>query len=37
MIWVHLCISIIKKDILILVKGSIQGLDDITLTAEAKY
>ena len=25
------------KDILILVEGPIQGLDDTTLTAEAKY
>ena len=25
------------KDILILVKGPTQGVDDITLTAEAKY
>ena len=25
------------EDILILVEGSIQGLDDATLTAEAKY
>ena len=26
-----------KKDILILSKGSTQGLDDTTLTAEAQY
>ena len=28
---------IIKKDVLVLVKGSSQGLDDNTITAEAKH
>ena len=38
LILAHLCILIIKgKDILILVEGPTQGLDDTTLTAEAKY
>ena len=30
-------ILIIKKDILVLGEGSIQGLDDTTITAETKY
>ena len=33
----HLCILIIRKDILIFVEGPTQGLDDTTLTAEAIY
>ena len=38
LIWVHLCILIIKiKNILILGEGPAQILDDTTLTAEAKY
>ena len=38
LILAHLCILIIKgKDILVLVEGPTQGLDDTTLTAEAKY
>ena len=37
-IWVHLSmLTIVKKDILILVKGPSQGLDDTTLTAEKEY
>ena len=36
-IWVHLCILIIKKDILILRKGSTQRLDNTTMTAEEEY
>ena len=35
-IWAYLCMLIIKKDILIPGNGSIQGLDDTTLTAEPK-
>ena len=35
-IWAYLCMLIIKKDILIPGNGSIQGLDDTTLAAEAK-
>ena len=37
LIWAHLCMLIIKKDMLILGKGSTQGLVDTTLTAEAEY
>ena len=37
LIWVHLYIVIIKKDILIVGEGPKQKLDDTTLTAEAKY
>ena len=36
LIWGHLCILIIKKDILILGEGLKQRLDDTTLTAEAQ-
>ena len=35
--WFHIHILIIKEDILILGKGPAQGLDDTTLTVEAKY
>ena len=35
LIWAHLCI-LIKKDILILREGPTKGLDDTTLTSEAK-
>ena len=34
---VHLWMLITKKDILILNKGPMQGLDDTTLTADAWY
>ena len=37
LIIVFLCIFITKKDILILVEVPTQGLDDTTITAEAKY
>ena len=37
LIWLHLYILIIKKDILIVGEGPKQGLEDTTLTAEAKY
>ena len=37
LIWAHLCILIIRKDVLILGKGSTQGLDNTTLTTEAEY
>ena len=37
LIWAHLCMLIIKKDMLILGKGSTQGLVDTTLTADAEY
>ena len=33
----HLCVLIISEDILILGERPIQGLDDTTLTAEAKF
>lgn len=38
LIWARLCILIIeKKDILILAKFLMLGLDDTTLTAKAEY
>ena len=38
LIWAHLYMFIIKvKDILIHGEGPTEGLDDTTLTAEAKY
>ena len=37
LIWTHLCTLIIKKDILILGKGTMQGLDNTALTVEAEY
>ena len=37
LIWAHLYILVIKKDILILGEGPTQGLDDTILTAEDKY
>ena len=37
-IWAHLCIPVImKKDILILDKGTMKGLNDTKLTAEAEF
>ena len=36
LIWVHLCILIIKKKVLILGKGPTQGYDNAALTAEAQ-
>ena len=33
LIWAHLCMVIIKKDILVLVEGSTQELDDTTIAA----
>ena len=35
LIWAHPCILIIRKNII--GKGSIQGLDDTMLSAEAQY
>ena len=37
LIWAHLCILIIKKDILILGEGPTQGLGSTILTLETKY
>ena len=37
LIIVFLCILIIRKNILVLVEGPTQGLDDTRITAEAKY
>ena len=34
---IFLCMLIIKKDILVLDEDQTQGLDDTTITAEAKY
>ena len=36
LIWAHLCMLIIREKF-ILGEGQTQGLDDTTLTAEAKY
>ena len=35
--WVHLCMFIIEKNIIILGKGSTQRLNDTALTSEFEY
>ena len=35
LMWAHLCMLIIKKDILVVCEGPTQELDDTTITAEA--
>ena len=37
MLWTHLCILIIKRNILILGKVQTHRLDNTTLTAETEY
>ena len=37
LIWAQLCISIIKRDILILGKGPTQGLNDTASTVEPEH
>ena len=37
LIWAHLYMLIIKKDILALVESPKQGLDNTSITAEARY
>ena len=37
LIWAHLCILVIKKDVLVFGEDPTQGLDNTKITAEAKY
>ena len=37
LIWAHLCILVIKKDVLVLGEDPTQGLDNTKITEEAKY